>query len=227
VFIRSSDGCRSIAPRVQLAGPARMLMDSLQDRWRRGRSLRTLGLARLEGRADASVMGLLDGWATLIRMRLPSLMAGPDAMLVGVVFTAGPACASGPVKGLLARWARSGRRNALGARGVDSRWKRLAVRAHAADHLEKCRPGFRRRSVSGDDRQEQVTRLLSEVSRFAGRDALNGRRHANSSQGRLAGIGHNFALGSQQKSQRQLPVGSCCKHVSCPVLELLQGRAGR
>ena len=44
-----------------------------------------------------------------IRIRLPARWAGPDAMLVGVVFTGSPARTSGPEDGLPVRWASSGR----------------------------------------------------------------------------------------------------------------------
>ena len=54
----------------QANGPARALMLCLPGCW--------------------VAMGLLDGLATVIRFRLSSLSAGPDAMAVGVVFAGGP-----------------------------------------------------------------------------------------------------------------------------------------
>ena len=46
---------------------------------------------------------------TLIPIRLPTRWAGPDTMLVGVVFTGSPALTSGPEDGLPVRWASSER----------------------------------------------------------------------------------------------------------------------
>jgi hypothetical protein len=77
---------------AQLRGPARAVMGCLQ-RWQ-------------------WAMGLLDGLATLIRIRLSSracegAWAGPNAMFVGVVFTGGPAGTIGPRNGPLAHRASS------------------------------------------------------------------------------------------------------------------------
>jgi hypothetical protein len=41
--------------------------------------------------------GLLDGLSTFTRIRLSSLSAGPDAMLVGVVFAGRPSTAIVPI----------------------------------------------------------------------------------------------------------------------------------
>jgi hypothetical protein len=71
-------------------------MGSLRDRWRQEDAFREQSLARSENRTDAFLIDLLGGLAAFIRIRLSSLSAGPDAMLVGVAFTG----LTGPLDGL-------------------------------------------------------------------------------------------------------------------------------
>jgi hypothetical protein len=97
-------------------------------------------VARL-GRSDATTVGV--AFAGLKARRTPCrpssvsrLPARPDAMMVGGVFTASPACTYSPKDGLPVCQA-----DAAQARSVKSDRRRLAVCGHDADPLEERRRG--------------------------------------------------------------------------------------